>query len=592
MMNTDQFIVFATLLFALAMFIWGKWRYDIVALMALLAVTLCGIVPAAEAFSGFGHPAVITVAAVLVISRGLINSGLIDAITNQLHKIGSNITLQVLGLTLTVSATSAFMNNVGALAIMLPVALQMARKNGHPPSLFLMPIAFGSLLGGLTTMMGTPPNIIIALARAEYAGEPFRLFDFTPVGFVVAIAGILFIALFGWRLLPRRKGQDSVDELFHIEEYTAEVKLTKNSTIAGSRIADLARFKDIEINIIGIARGKHRIAYPSPKELLEAGDVLVVEADSKDLKAFVDSAKLELAGDKDIEKDFLGSQEIIMAEAVVRLDSTLIGKTAYSLNLRRRFGLNLLAVARKGSRLTQRIATISFQLGDVLLVSGPADSMHETISSMGCIPLAQRNLRIGQPRQIIKSGAVFLGAILAAAFGLMAIQTALVLAAVLMVLLNIISIREIYENINWSIIILLGAMIPVGHSLDTTGAAQTVVLQLLKLTGSMPPIITLALIFFGTMYLTDIVNNAAAAVLIAPIAIKVALALNVSPDPFLMGVALAASCAFLTPIGHQSNTLVMGPGGYRFGDYWRMGLPLGLLVALVGLPMICLVWPF
>ena len=294
MMSIDQYIIFATLLFALAMFIWGKWRYDIVALMSLLIATITGIVPASEAFAGFGHPAVTTVAAVLVISRGLINSGLIDVITNQLHKIGSNITLQVLGLTLTVSAISAFMNNVGALAIMLPVALQMARKNGHPPSLFLMPIAFGSLLGGLTTMMGTPPNIIIALARAEYAGKPFSLFDFTPVGFVVAIAGILYISLFGWRLLPRRKGQGSVEALFHIKDYTTEVRITKNSTIAGSTIADLARFKDIEINIIGIAREKHRIAYPSPNELLQEGDVLVIESDSKDLKTFVDSAKLEL----------------------------------------------------------------------------------------------------------------------------------------------------------------------------------------------------------------------------------------------------------------------------------------------------------
>lgn len=591
-MDVNQYIVFATLLCALALFIWGRWRYDIVALMALLAVTLCGIVPADEAFSGFGHPAVITVAAVLVISRGLINSGLIDALTSQLSKIGSSITLQVLGLTLTVSAISAFMNNVGALAIMLPVALQMARKNGHPPSLFLMPIAFGSLLGGLTTMMGTPPNVIIALARAEYAGEPFRLFDFTPVGFVVAIAGILFISLFGWRLLPVRKGQDSVDELFHIKEYTAEVKITKNSTIAGSTIANLARFKDIEINIIGIARGKHRIAYPSPTELLQEGDVLVIESDSKDLKAFVDSAKLELAGDKDIEKDILGSQEIIMAEAVVRLDSTLIGKTAYSLNLRRRVGLNLLAVARKGSRLTQRLATIGFQHGDVLLLSGPADSIHETISGMGCIPLAQRNLRIGQPRQIIKSGAVFLGAILATAFGLMAIQTALVLAAVAMVLLNIISIRDVYENVNWSVIILLGAMIPVGAALETTGAAETIVLQMLRLSGDMPPFVSLLLIFISTMCLTDIINNAAAAVLIAPIAIKAALLLNVSPDPFLMAVAVAASCAFLTPIGHQSNTLVMGPGGYKFGDYWRLGLPLEIIILLVAPPMICLVWPF
>ena len=591
MMSIDQYIIFATLLFALAMFMWGKWRYDIVALMTLLIATITGIVPASEAFAGFGHPAVTTVAAVLVISRGLINSGLIDVITNQLHKIGSNITLQILGLTLTVAAISAFMNNVGALAIMLPVALQMARKNGHPPSLFLMPIAFGSLLGGLTTMMGTPPNIIIALARAEYAGKPFSLFDFTPVGCVVAIAGILYISLFGWRLLPRRKGQGSVEALFHIKDYTTEVRITKNSAIAGSTIADLARYKDIEINIIGIAREKHRIAYPSPNELLQEGDVLVIESDSKDLKTFIDSAKLELAGDKALEKDILGSQDMLMVEAVVRVDSEFIGQTAYSLNLRRRFGLNLLAVARKGSRLTQRLATISFQLGDVVLVSGLADSIHETIADLGCIPLAQRNLRIGQPRQIIKSGAVFLGAILAAACGLMAIQTALVMAAVAMVLLNIISIREVYENVNWSVIILLGAMIPVGVALETTGAAETIVQLLLSFSVGLPPVASLIIIFIGTMLLTDVINNAAAAILIAPIAIKTALMLNVSPDPFLMTVAIASSCTFLTPIGHQSNTLVMGPGGYKFGDYWRMGLLLGIIIVLIAIPMICIVWP-
>ena len=298
-----------------------------------------------------------------------------------------------------------------------------------------------------------------------------------------------------------------------------------------------------------------------------------------------------LAGDKALEKDILGSQDMLMVEAVVRVDSEFIGKTAYSLNLRRRFGLNLLAVARKGSRLTQRLATISFQLGDVVLVSGPADSIHETIADLGCIPLAQRNLRIGQPRQIIKSGAVFLGAILAAACGLMAIQTALVLAAVAMVLLNIISIREVYDNVNWSVIILLGAMIPVGVALETTGAAETIVQLLLSFSVDMPPVASLIIIFIGTMLLTDVINNAAAAILIAPIAIKTALMLNVSPDPFLMTVAIASSCTFLTPIGHQSNTLVMGPGGYKFGDYWRMGLLLDIIIVLVAVPMICIVWP-
>ncbi|MBN1277324.1 MAG: SLC13 family permease [Deltaproteobacteria bacterium] len=591
-MEIQQYILSGTLVFSLVLFIWGKWRYDIVAVMALLIVTITGLVPGRDAFSGFGHPAVVTVAAVLIITRGLMNSGVIDLITNQLFKIGNNMAIQIAFLTLSVGVLSAFMNNVGALAIMLPVAIQMARKNGHPPSLFLMPVAFGSLLGGLTTMMGTPPNIIIALARAEYGSEPFRIFDYTPVGAVVAVAGILFISLAGWRLLPRRKGQASMEEVFDIEDYITEVLISKNSTIAGNRIWELSKFKDLEINIIGIARGKKIIPQPASSEVLQEGDVLIIEADSDDIKGFVDAAKLELAGDRELVKDILGSKDMIMAEAVVMLDSSLVGKTAYSLNLRRKYGLNLLAVARKGSRIKQRIASIRFKSGDVLLLSGLYESISETISEMGCIPLASRNLRIGQPKKIVQGTAIFISAIVLAALGFIPVQTALVSAAAVMVLTNLISIREVYENVDWSVIILLGAMIPVGQALETTGAAETIVMQLLRISGQMPPLASLVIILVGTMFLSDIINNAAATVLVAPIAVKVALTLGVSPDPFLMSVALGASCAFLTPIGHQSNTLVMGPGGYRFGDYWRLGLPLEIIILIVGVPVICLVWPF
>lgn len=591
-MNTAQYIVFGTLGLALVLFIWGRWRYDIVALIALLIVTVTGIVPGRDAFAGFGHPAVVTVAAVLIISRGLINSGVIDVITNHLFKLGKNTFIQVTALTLSVVFLSAFMNNVGALAIMLPVAIQVARKNGNSPSVLLMPLAFGSLLGGLTTMIGTPPNIIIALARGEHGGEPFRMFDYTPVGAAVAFAGVIFISLIGWRLLPIRKGHTSEEEVFHIRDYITEVRVTKNSAIAGSRIRELGKFKDIEVYIIGIVRGERKILLPTSDEILQEGDILVIEADSDDLKAFVDAAKLELAGDKELEKDILGSEEMVLSEAIVMLDSSLVGRTAFGLNLRRRYGLNLLAVARKGSRLKNRIASIRFRLGDVLLLNGPEININETIQELGCIPLAKRNLRIGQPRKIIKSVVVFLSAIILAALGLLPIQTALVSAAVVMVLINLISIREVYEHVDWSVIILLGAMIPVGNALETSGGANTIAEHLLKISGQMSPVVSLVIILVGTMFLSDIINNAAAAVLMAPIAVRVAETLMVSADPFLMGVALGASCAFLTPIGHQSCTLVMGPGGYQFGDYWRMGLPLQIIVVIVGVPMICLVWPF
>ncbi len=592
MMDIKQSIVFLTLILSLAFFIWGRWRYDIVALMALLVVAATGIVPANEAFAGFGHPAVVTVAAVLIISRGLINSGVIDALTNQLFKLKQNMTIQILVIVSIVAALSSIMNNVGALAIMLPVTVQIAHKNKLPPSLFLMPIAFGSLLGGLTTMIGTPPNIIIALVRQQEGAAGFRMFDFFPVGATVTLAGILFISFIGWRLLPKRKSQASLEELFHIQDYISEVRVLKNSSVAGSRIWELGKFKDLEINIIGIARDKRRILRPASTEILQEDDVLVIEADSDDLKAFVDAAKLELAGDKELEKDILGSEDTIMAEAVVMLDSILAGKTALSLNLRRRYGLNLLAVARKGSRINQRIASIRFQPGDVLLLNGPADSINETIVEMGCIPLAQRNLKIGKSKQVIKSLTIFIAAILIATFNILPIQISLTMAATAMVLTRLISIREVYENIDWSVIILLGAMIPVGMAFETSGGAQTVVSYMLKVSHNISPWASLLLILIITTGLSNIINNAAAAVLMAPIAVEVAGALGVSNDPFLMGVALGASCAFMTPIGHQSNTLVMGPGGYKFGDYWRMGLPLQVIVIVVGLPLICIVWPF
>jgi len=591
-LDTAQLIVFGTLVLALVLFIWGKWRYDIVALIALLIVTVTGIVPGREAFAGFGHPAVITVAAVLVISRGLMNSGIIDVITKRLSRIGSNTYAQVAALTISVTILSAFKNNVGALAIMLPVAVQIARRHGGSPSVLLMPLAFGSLLGGLTTIIGTPPNIIIALSRSEHGGETFRMFDYTPVGAAVALVGVAFISLVGWKMIPIRKSKASQEELFNIREYITEVRITRSSTIAGSKIMELGRFEDIEIYIIGIVRGKRRILLPASNEVLQEGDVLVIEADSEDLKAFVDVAKLELAGDKELEKDILGSEDMVLTEAIVMQDSQLVGRTAFGLNLRRRFGLNLLAVARQGSRLKKRIASIRFKPGDVLLLNGPVINMYEAIREIGCVPLAQRDLRIGQPRKIVQGGLVFLAAVVLAALGLLPIQVALVLAAVVMVLMNLISIKEVYSQVDWSIIVLLGAMMPLGHALETSGGADRIAHYLFEVSEQMDPVAALAILLVGTTLLSNIINNAAAAVLMAPIAVRIAETMSLSADPFLMGVALGASCAFMTPIGHQSNTLVMGPGGYHFGDYWRLGFPLQVIAVVVGVPVICIFWPF
>jgi di/tricarboxylate transporter len=591
-MILQQAIVFAVLALALALFVWGRWRYDIVALLALLVVTVTGIIPGDQAFAGFGHPAVITVAAVLVVSRGLRNSGAVDSLANLLFRVGERPTAQVGALSALVAALSAFMNNVGALALLMPVAIRMARKNGRSPSLLLMPLAFGSLLGGLMTLIGTPPNIIIATFRAETGAAPFRMFDFTPVGLGVVGAGLLFVTLVGWRLVPQRKGTASREELFEIGDYITEVTIPEDSKLVGKRLRDLASLTDAEIIVVGLVRGERRQHAPSTFEKLQAGDLLIVEANSDDLRELVEAAGLKLSGSRKLGEEALGSNDQVgLMEAVIMSDSQMVRQTARSLNLRWRLGLNLLGVARQGSRLRGRLRNIRFQAGDVLLLQGPVETLPETLSTLGCLPLAERGLRLGRPRRILLGVTIFVAALLLAAAGLLPIQVAFIGAAVTMLLANMLSLREAYESIDWSIIILLGGMIPVGQALEVSGGAELIAEGVLAAAGQMPPVVTLVIILVGTMFLSDLVNNAAAAVLMAPIAISVAGGMGASPDPFLMGVAIGASCAFLTPIGHQSNTLVMGPGGYRFGDYWRMGLLLEVVIAVVSIPLIMLFWP-
>jgi di/tricarboxylate transporter len=588
----QQVVVFTVLVVTLVLFVWGRWRYDVVALLAMLVVASTGIISGEQAVAGFGHPAVVTVAAVLVVSRGLQNSGVVDFLARWLFRVGEQPTTQVGALSSLVAALSAFMNNVGALALLLPVALRMARKNGRSPSLLLMPLAFGSLLGGLITLIGTPPNIIIATFRAETGAEPFRMFDFAPVGLGVAVAGLLFMTLVGWRLVPQRKGAASQEELFETGVYITEVIIADGSKLVGRRIRDIGSITEAEIIIIGLVRDDKRQHAPSAFTLLQAGDVLIVEADPDDLSTLVEEAGLLLSGSRKLGEEALGSSNgVSLMEVVIISDSPLLGRTASSLNLRWRYGVNLLGVARMGSRLRGRLRNIRFRIGDVLLLQSPTDSFPETLSTLGCLPLAGRSLRLGQSRRPLLGLLVFAAALLLAAVGLLSIQIAFLGAVAAMLLANILTLQEAYESIDWSIIVLLGAMIPVGQALEVSGGAALIANGILMAASHLPPVMMLIIILVGTMFLSDLVNNAAAAVLMAPIAIAVAIGIGASIDPFLMCVAIGASCAFLTPIGHQSNTLVMGPGGYRFGDYWRLGLLLELVITLVAIPLIMIFWP-
>lgn len=587
----DQLMVFGTLALSLVLFAWGKIRHDFVALIALFILIIVGIIDPNQAFKGFGHPAVITVAAVLIIGKGLEFSGLIDLVGKWVMKIGDGLLLQILVLSILVAVASAFMNNVGALAIMMPIAIHMARKSGNPPSYILMPIAFASLLGGMTTLIGTPPNIIIATFRADELGEPFGMFNFSPVGLVLTISGIAFVSLLGWRFLPKRAAKKSEKELFDIDDYITEVEVPEDSKIAGLSIFELFEKTEADVQLLGLVRQKKRLHAPESDELLLEKDIIIIESDADELETFLKDTKLILVGDKKFRKDAEGSDKIAITEAIVMADSGLIGRTAVDLRMRSRYGINLLAVARREQRIRRRLDHVNFRTGDVLLLQGREHMLNETITSIGCLPLAQRGLRLGYKTKIPLALGVFAISIVLVATGLLPVQVAFSIAALVMVLSGVLPLKEVYSSVNWPVIVLLGAMIPVGSALETTGGATLIAGKILDLGQSIPAWAILTIILVVTMFLSDIINNAATVVLMAPIAIGVAHGIGASIDPFLMAVAVGGSCAFLTPIGHQSNTLVMGPGGYKFTDYWRMGLPLEIIIVALGIPSIMYFWP-
>ncbi|WP_313486070.1 SLC13 family permease [Stutzerimonas kunmingensis] len=614
-MTGEQLIVFGVLAATLVLFVWNRWRYDLVALGALLACALTGVVPADEVFSGIGHPAVISVAAVLVLSRGLLNAGVVDSVARRLMQVGERPWAQVAALTGIVALSSGFMNNVGALALFMPVAIWMSRQSGRSPSYLLMPLAFGSLLGGTLTLIGTPPNLIIAGYRAEAGEAPFGMFAFLPVGAAVTVAGVLFIALLGWRLVPRRQEQEGNGDLFEISAYLTEVRVPESCKYAGRTLHALinAVKDEADVQVIALVRGDERQRMPSTYEVLREGDILLVEADSDSLKALLDVTGVELAANVDEQEDKAQNEqkaaeqalederteknhkswhgELTLAEAIISPGSILVGTTASGLDLRERHGVNVLAVARQGQRLRQRLGKIRFATGDILLLQAREDALQSSLNSLGCLPLASRGLSITTPRNVLLASAIFAITLACIAFGLVPAATALVTGALVMILVGLIPMGRIYDSIDMPVIVLVAAMLPVGEALESSGGSQLIAETLLELGQSLPAAATLALLMVAVMLISNVVNNAAAAVLAAPVAISLARGMDVSADPFLMAVAIGASCAFLTPIGHQSNTLVMAPGGYRFGDYWRLGLPLSILVVLCAVPAILWIWP-
>lgn len=597
-MTYQQIMIFSILLITLGLFIWDRWRYDVVAVLALLATALTGLIPAEKVFSGLGHPAVVTVAAVLILGRALLNAGVVDSVARQLTRVGDKPILQMTALTVTVTICSGFMNNVGALALLMPVAIWMSRQSGRSPSMFLMPLAFGSLLGGCLTLIGTPPNIIIASYRREVTDTAFGMFDFLPVGIAVSIAGLLLLILLGRFLTPQRRADGDDGQLFEISPYLTELRVPENCKFIGQSLRHLIKAVEgeAEVTLLALLRGKQRKKAPSLYEVLQADDILLVEADSDSLKVLTDLTGLTLAAgenhdDKKDETTEKPRQQLDVAEAIVAHDSPLLGSTSGNLSVRERYGVNILAVARRGQQLRERLSKIKFVAGDILLLQGDDDSLKSATQEMGCLPLAGRGLRLGQTRKVLTASLIFLAVIGLIMSDWVSTATAMVLGVVMMLFAGLLSPGKLYDSVDWPVIILLAAMLPVGEALETSGGSALIAGGLVTLAQSSPPAVTVLILMVATMLLSNVVNNAAAAILAAPIAISVAGTMNVSVDPLLMAVAIGASCAFMTPIAHQANTLVMEPGGYRFGDYWRLGLPLSIVVIVVATPVILWVWP-
>ncbi len=631
-MTIDQISIFCIIIFTFTLFIWGKWRYDIISIIALCILFIVDmilggdksnlIISASDIFLGFGHPAVITVAAVLIISCALRNSGVVDLIARYISPLSKNQTVHISTLSGVVAICSAIMNNVGALALMLPVAIKTSLKQKRSPSILLMPLAFASILGGMITMIGTPPNIIISTFResqllslkmqaindatssaANYflirniniqdiVPSSFGMLDFTPVGSSISIIGVLFVAILGWRLIPKESyKKPGSGSIFSIDEYITEIRIPNKSKFIGLKVGDIEKYTENRLVIFGVINNNDKVIRLNHNHVIQEDDRYLVKSDPVDLKLMMDEYILRFTNKMRERIDKLKNENTVFREVLITPGSPLENRGRTYLRRRTSNSLVLMSIARQGAPIKKRLEKIKFKIGDVLLLQGNADILEDNINILNLLPLQIRDVEVGVFSKVSLSLAIFFSAILLSMFGVFPITLAFIIAILMYIFTGILPIRDLYKEIDWPIIVLLGTMIPVSNALQTTGASQLLAEALITTTQNLPHWSILTLIMVITMCLSDIINNAATALIMAPIASGIAISLGVNIDPFLMSVAVGASCAFLTPIGHQCNALILGPGGYKFSDYWRMGLPLEILIILFGTPLILYFWP-
>jgi di/tricarboxylate transporter len=590
-MTFEQGLAFAIIGATIALLVWDRIRYDIVAALALLATIACGLVPAKEAFNGFSDQIVIIVASALVVSAAVGRSGVVEWMIAPVVPWMTTTGAQIVVLVTTVAFLSAFMKNIGALAIFIPIAMQIARRTDVPVSRLLMPMSFGSLLGGLMTLIGTSPNIIVSRVRSEITGTPFAMFDFFPVGIGLTIVGIAFLMI-GWRLLPRTgRSRKPPEELFKVEGYVSEARVPEGSSIVGKSVQEFEKLSEGDVTVAAIIREKFRRYVPTGNWTIYQEDILVLEGDPHALQKVVERAGIELVGNKEIEQQETTTGELVSMEAVVTADSPLVGRTLTDMRLRQRYQVNMLALSRRASRTRTRLRRVRFQSGDVVVLQGQEDALPEVFVELGLLPLAERNVQLGARRHAFIPVVILAAAMAAIAVDLVPATVGFFGAATLLILFRAVSLRDLYSTIEWPIIVLLGCLIPVSDAIRTTGGTELLAAWLSHVGQLLPAYGALAMVMIAAMLVTPFLNNAATVLVMGPVAASLAVQLGLGVDAFLMAVAIGAACDFLTPIGHQCNTLVMGPGGYSFTDYWRLGLPLSVIVVVVGVPLIMLFWP-
>ena len=590
-MPTDQNMIMGIFAVLFVLLVWGRIRYDLVAFGALVLAAALGLVPTEDVFSGFGHSAVAIIALVLIISRGLIGSGAIEKLAARLLDADRPLPLHIAIMAVVGAGLSAIINNVAALALLMPLDIETAAKAKRAVSKSLMPLSYATILGGMITLIGTPPNIVIAAYRQDALGEPFGMFDFAPVGLAVAIAGITFVSLVGWRLLPTREGAMEQGAAFAKGRYIAELRVGENAIEDETTVGDLHPLADeLDLHILGLVRGGKRLPGFARTQVIRSGDFIVVEGEPKAIEAFLGQAALEFSGSEN-HSGGVTSGGLTLTEAIVPEGARAAGRTARGLKLLYKHSVTLLGVSRNGRRFTDRVRLLTIKPGDVLLLLGTAERNAEAASWLGVLPLEGRETQVVQRSKAGLSVGIFLAAIGAAVFGLTSLPVSLAAAVIAFIAVGLVSGSEVYTSIEWKVIVLLASLIPLAEAFENSGGAELIASQILTLTQGFPAWVSLLMLMVVTMTLSDFLNNVATTLIAAPIAIGMATATSTNPDAWLMAVAVAASCAFLTPIGHKNNTIILGPGGYRFGDYWRMGLPLEVLVIAVALPAILIVWP-